>query len=237
MKESTGPLKGKTTLITGASSGIGAAIAAKFIAHGANVYGVSRDPSRLSSNIHPLQANIRNPEEIRQLFQQMPAFDILINNAGKAYLERISDGDWHKWDEMWETNVRALALCCQLALPKISPTGIIINISSLSGHRVPPSGGFYAPTKFAVKAITEALRLELRNDGSAIRVGSISPGFVDTPLLDDYLAKHPAKLQQQRQQNSMLLPVDVAAAALHMATTPDHVEIGNLAMRCVQQTV
>src|SRR5690606_1432506 len=107
--------------------------------------------------------------------------------AGIAHLARLIDGNPADWEEMWRVNVLALSLCCQFSLRHF-PTegGRIVNISSMSGHRVPPTGGFYAPTKFAVRAITDSLRHELKSIGSKVQVSSVSPGFVDTPLLETY---------------------------------------------------
>ncbi|GAA5497328.1 putative oxidoreductase SA2266 [Rubritalea halochordaticola] len=136
---------------------------------------------------------------------------------------------------MWQVNVHALALLCQHSLPRLTDTGIILNVSSMSGWRVPPSGGFYAPTKFAVRAITEALRSELRAEGSRIRVGSLSPGFVDTPLLDNYFQGREEQLAVQRESKVMLSAEDVARSIVHIIEAPEHVEIGDIQMRSTGQ--
>ena len=121
------------------------------------------------------------------------------------------DGRREDWEEMFEVNVLGLASCCQKALGAFSSEagGQIINISSMSGHRVPPTGGVYASTKFAVRALSDALRSELRAAGNPTRVSCISPGFVDTPLVDRYFAGREAQLESLRKDMRLLKPEDV----------------------------
>jgi NADP-dependent 3-hydroxy acid dehydrogenase YdfG len=139
---------------------------------------------------------------------------------------------------MWQINVHALGLCSQQALKLFPPSGgHILNISSLSGHRVPPTGGFYAATKFAVRAMTEALRSELKLVNSATRISSISPGFVDTPLLDHYFAGREDQLAQTRAEVNMLTPQNIAATALHILSAPPGVEINDVLLRSSDQAV
>lgn len=107
----------------------------------------------------------------------------------------------------------------------------------MSGHRVPPSGGFYAATKFAVRAITEALRYELKIQKNKTRVSMISPGFVDTPLLDNYFKGSEEKLSELRERLEMLKPEDVANSLIHILESPNHVEIGDIMMRPRDQEV
>ena len=178
-------LQGKTLLVTGASSGIGQALCELLSERGANILGVTRRPAELPEYISPIAADLTQREQISAIFQGLGKIDGLVNCAGVAYLSRIIDGNPADWEEMWRVNVMALTLCCQLSLKHFPNTGgRIVNVSSMSGHRVPPSGGFYAPTKFAVRAITDALRAELKSVRSPIQVACVSPGFVDTPLLD-----------------------------------------------------
>lgn len=230
-------LQGKIILVTGASSGIGLATALALHAAGATVHGTSRQRDRLPKEIERHSCDLLSEKKIARLFHKLPPLDAVINCAGKAYLSPISDGNPVEWETMWRVNVHGLALCCQHAVRILQPHGTLINVSSMSGWRVPPSGGFYSPTKFAVRAITEALRSELRSKGSALRVGSISPGFVDTPLLNDYFKGRENQLSKQREQTKMLTPEDVASTITHMLATPSHVEIGDVQIRGVDQKI
>lgn len=229
-------LKGKTLLVTGASSGIGQALCELLVERGANVLGVTRRPEALSENVSPILADLTRRDQISSIFQGLGKIDGLVNCAGVAYLSRIIDGNPDDWEEMWRVNVLALTLCCQLSLKHFPASGgRIVNVSSMSGHRVPPTGGFYAPTKFAVRALTDALRAELKSVRSPIQVACVSPGFVDTPLLDQYFRGREGSLQQTRAAMKMLDANDVAWAILTILEAPAHVEVGDILMRSADQ--
>lgn len=227
---------GKTVLITGASSGIGYATAAALLEKGARVLGLCRDVSKLPDGVEPLACDLSHPAAINEVFAQITTLDVLINNAGIALLSRITDGSPADWETMWRVNVHGLSICCQRALPLFPKgEGQIINVSSMSGHRVPPSGGFYSPTKFAVRAVTDALRSELRADGEKTRVATISPGFVDTPLLDGYFKDREEVLEKTRSEIEMLTAEDVTRSILHVLETPLHVEVTDVQLRSADQ--
>ncbi|BDS07855.1 oxidoreductase [Oceaniferula spumae] len=227
---------GKTALVTGASSGMGFAIAERLQQAGAQVFGLCRNTDNLPADVTAIQCDLSDPAQIDDAFSGIKQLDILINNAGIAMLAGISDGDPADWELMWRVNVHALAICCQKALDVFPESGgQIINISSMSGHRVPKTGGFYAPTKFAVRAITEALRSELRFQGNKTRVATVSPGFVETPLLDVYFAGREDQLEKTKASMKMLQPEDVAESVMHMLRTPDHVDLTDIQMRCTEQ--
>lgn len=229
-------LKNQTFLVTGASSGIGAALCEQLLCQGANVLGVTRRPSAVHPDVSPIQADLTSREEISAIFHKLGKIDGLINCAGTAYLSRIVDGNPADWEEMWRVNVLGLALCCQYSLKHFPKSGgRIVNVSSMSGHRVPPSGGFYAPTKFAVRAITDSLRSELKAIQSPIQVACVSPGFVDTPLLDSYFRGREDALSKTRAGMKMLLPDDVAHCIMTILTAPRHVEVSDILLRSSDQ--
>jgi NADP-dependent 3-hydroxy acid dehydrogenase YdfG len=227
-------------VITGASSGIGKATAELLLEQGDELIGICRSVEELPAGVKGIRCDLSDENAVRSAFatikEEFGQVDALINNAGVALLSRISDGELADWDTMWNVNVRGLALCCQLGLSVLNQeSGQIINVSSMSGHRVPPTGGFYAPTKFAVRAITEALRSELRMDGKTLRVASVSPGFVDTPLLDDYFKGREEVLEKTKQEMKMLSAEDIAESIVHILNTPHHVEVGDVQLRSVDQ--
>ena len=238
-------LKNKTALVTGASSGIGEACARALSGNGAKVILTGRNQKKLeqlSKEIGGifLTANLSISEDVVSLFEAIDgSIDILVNNAGVAPKASIIDGDIEAFQTLLNVNVLALTHCCQLALKKFDPKngGQIVNISSMSGHRVPPSGGFYAATKFAVRAVTEALRYELKSKENKTRVTMISPGFVDTPLLENYFRGDEETLSALRQDIEMLKPQDIAQTLIHILETPKHVEIGDVMMRPSEQKI
>ena len=238
-------LKNKTALITGASSGIGAACAKALANNGAKVVLTGRNQTsleQLSEEIggRYMVADISQNHEVIKLFDEIgESIDILVNNAGIAPKASIIEGKIESFEDLLRINVLAVVHCCQLAIKKFDPStgGQIINISSMSGHRVPPSGGFYAATKFAVRAVTEALRYELKIQKNKTRVSMISPGFVDTPLLDNYFKGSEEKLSELRERLEMLKPEDVANSLIHIIESPNHVEIGDIMMRPRDQEV
>jgi len=228
----------KTALVTGASSGIGKAIATALLDQGMTVIGLCRSVDQLPDGVKPLACDLRDESAIKAAFETLDRLDILVNSAGLAYLSRICDGNPSDWDEMWRVNVHALGLCSQLSLALFPEGGgHILNLSSMSGHRVPPTGGFYASTKFAVRAISEALRAELKNSGNKTRISCLSPGFVDTPLLDKYFAGREDQLAETRAKIEMLTPQAIADAALHILTSPASVEINDVLLRSADQAI
>jgi NADP-dependent 3-hydroxy acid dehydrogenase YdfG len=229
-------LAGRTYLVTGASSGIGRALAAALVTRGAEVLGVTRRPEALDDAVYPVIADLTRRDDIERIFHSLGRIDGLVNCAGVAHLARVSDGDPDLWEEMWQVNVRALALCCQLAIGHFpADAGRIVNVSSMSGHRVPAGGGFYAPTKFAVRALTDSLRAELKALNSPVQVACVSPGFVDTPLLETYFLGREDALARTRDAMRMLKAEDVAASILHILSAPPHVEIGDILLRSADQ--
>jgi len=224
-------------VITGGSSGIGKSLSRLLVAKGWTVFCLCRTAPQVEGVRH-FPVDLRDLEQVREALEQVGTFEALVNNAGVAYMSSVIDGDPKEWAEMWAVNVQALAYCAKVSLPALREEGgQIVNVSSMSGHRVPPSGGFYSPTKFAVKALTEALRLELRARGSKVRVSSISPGFVDTPLLDTYFRGREEQLEATKKEMNMLTDEDVANQICSILETPSHIEVGDVSLRSVEQRV
>ena len=190
---SNGSLAGKTANVTGASSGIGRAIAEKLGASGAHVFLAGRTKAAMDASKAQIErdggaattvaTDLRDPARVRALVDQALAetgrLDIMVNNAGVSYPAPIVDGDPEQWREMLELNILALLTGCQAAVRAMRQCGAeghIVNISSNAAHR--PDSGVYGSTKHAVNVISNTLRAELEDD--SIRVVTIMPGVVAT---------------------------------------------------------
>ncbi len=186
-------LSGKTAVVTGASSGIGRAIAEKLGAAGAQVYLAGRTAAAMDASkarieaaggkATPVVTEMRDVAQVQALVERAAAdtgrLDIMVNNAGVSHPEPIVEGDPEHWREMFETNVIALLTGCQAAVKAMRKSGAqghIVNISSIAAHR--PDSGVYGATKHAVNCISNTLRVEL--EGDSIRVVTIMPGAIAT---------------------------------------------------------
>ena len=188
-------LRGQTAVVTGASSGIGRAIAERLGASGAHVVLSGRTKSAMKESADKITAtggratidvgDVRDPETVLRLVEHAVSIDgrldIFVNNAGYSVLGSVLDGDVDSWRAMLETNVLALLVGCQAAVKAMRSTGNpghIINTSSIAA--LYPDSGVYGATKHAVNVITNTLRAELDND--PIQISSVMPGLVATNL-------------------------------------------------------
>jgi len=186
-------MNGKVVVVTGASMGIGEAIAKVFADQGASVVLLSRDVSRGEAARqrigHPertlaLACDVRSREEIdRALARTLAKFgrlDVWVNNAGIGIRDLVADMDMAACRELLETNFFGAVACLQAAVPAMRKAGggTIINISSVAGHVPVPYMGAYSATKFALNAIGKAARVELQRDN--IKVLTVCPGYVQT---------------------------------------------------------
>jgi short-subunit dehydrogenase len=186
-------LSGKVTVITGASMGIGEAIAKLFAQQGAQVVLLSRDSSRLEAarsrighadQTLALPCDVRHREEIDRaiglIMHHFQRIDIWINNAGHGLLDSVASMGMSDCREMFETNFFGTVEAMQAVIPimKQQAAGAIINISSIAGHIPLPFHAAYSATKFAMNAIGKAARIELA--GSGIRITTVCPGYVRT---------------------------------------------------------
>lgn len=239
-------------LVTGASSGIGTAIARHLATAGYQLAICARRQERLDQLATELRqigaevltqtVDLRQEDQILQLFaairQTWGGVDVLVNNAGLGYRQPLISGETEAWREMLDVNVLALCICTREALKTMrqrNNTGHIIHISSMSGHRVPEGAGVYAASKFAVRALTEGLRQELRSAGSQIKVSSISPGFVETEFAEKY-NQSAARAKEVYSQFPVLQPEDIAAAVGYLLSQPQHVQVHDILLRPTQQS-
>ncbi len=190
---SEAPLSGKTAIVTGASSGIGRAIAETLGGAGAHVFLSGRTASAMEASAKTIAeaggkaegvvADMRDPAQVRGLVDRAVEatgrLDILVNNAGVSFPAPILEGDPEQWRTMLETNLLGLLVGCQagvLAMRACGAEGHIVNISSIAAQR--PDSGVYGSTKHAVNAISATLRGELEED--PIRVVNVMPGAIAT---------------------------------------------------------
>lgn len=246
------PHSQRVALVTGASSGIGEAIARRLATEGYRLVICARRQERLnalaahlqtvSTEVLAQQVDLRQEDDILRLFEQIRntwgGVDVLINNAGLGHRESLMTGRTEAWREMLEVNVLALCICTREALRDMrgrGNAGHIIHISSMSGHRVPASGGVYAASKFAVRSLTEGLRQELRAAGTQIKVSSVSPGFVETEFAEKF-NQSAEKAREVYSQFPVLQPKDIAEAVWYLLSQPDHVQVHDILLRPTLQT-
>lgn len=185
----------KVVLISGSSTGMGKQTALFLENHGYIVYAGSRTPEKLnahkSENLIPIKLNITNPENIKDVIQQIEqkhkTIDILINNAGYGLVSTVEDLDEKEMFDQYNINVFGLLRLCKEVIPimRKQNSGLIINISSFLGKIGLPLLTLYNSSKYAVEGITDSLRYEL--DEFNIRVHSILPGFFNTHFAKENL--------------------------------------------------
>jgi hypothetical protein len=235
-------LEGKTAIVTGASSGIGAATAHALAGEGARVAGGARRTDRLETEI-ALELDVRDPEScarfIDDAIERLGGLDILVNNAGLA-LGR--DPVWESTEEderqVIETNVLALMRITRLCVPRIRDGGHIVNLGSVAGIWSYASGSSYVASKFAVHGYTRALRDDLH--GRPIRVTNVAPGLVgDTEFSnvrfhgDDDKA---AAVYENVALGGALGPEDVADCIMFALTRRPNVNIDEIVLMALAQT-
>jgi NADP-dependent 3-hydroxy acid dehydrogenase YdfG len=216
-KEHSPPLK---ALVTGASSGIGQAIAKRLTAQGIHTALVSRSAQDLPTygKAYPVDLSaVRDVKsKIQWIVQDMNGIDILINCAGMAYIGELIAMSLEDWQKLFDLNVTSVFQCIQGVLPTMRSqgSGTILNVASIAGKQGFAHWSAYCATKFALLGMTQALAEEERSHG--IRVMAICPGSVDTPLWDSLGDRVPSNFDRQ----AMLQPETVADAVMHMINLP-----------------
>lgn len=237
----------KTILITGASSGIGEATARRLSALGHNLVMGARRTDRLAALGRELRRDggsvIDTELDVTRL-DSLHAFadtaitehgriDVLVNNAGVMPLSPIADLRIDDWEQMIDVNLRGVLYGIAAVLPQMQKqqAGHIINICSVSGHRVDPTAAVYSATKFAVGALSEGLRQE-SND---IRVTVVSPGLTHSELTDRGGAPDAQGAARAAAQR-LAIPADAIAAGITFAITqPETVDVNELIIRPTAQ--
>jgi len=239
-------IKGKLAFITGASAGIGLAVAKRFAAEGANLALWARREDRLEAiaagleQRHGISVNtdgvdVRDRAAVNAAAARLLAVvgtpDILLNNAGLAAgMSKTQDGDPDDWDRMIDTNVKGLLYVTRAILPSMVArgTGHVVNLGSLAGLQVYPMGNVYNASKFAVKALTEAINLDVL--GTRIRVSGIEPGHVRTEFADVRFHGDQARVDKVYEGFTPLSPDDVADVISYVVNAPENVNILDVVM-------
>ena len=241
----------RTIFITGASSGFGKACAEKFAAAGDRLILLARRKDRLQILADALKKNhqteslilaadVRDQSAITQLIEELPTewsqIEVLINNAGLALgRDFFEEANLSDWNTMIDTNVKGLLYVAQAVAKKMSVQkhGHILNIGSIAGKEVYEKGNVYCATKFAVDAISKAMRIDLLRHG--IKVTAIHPGAAETEFS---LVRFKGDAETAKQVYNGFRPLtgeDVAAVAFYCAGLPAHVCINDLTLTCTQQ--
>ena len=245
--------KDKVAVVTGASSGIGRAVAFALLEQGMRVAVCARRLEKIEAigeeAGHPerffaKRVDLRNEGEVHSFFADVKnhwqPVHVLINNAGLGYAGTLDSQPVSEWREMLELNVITLSLCTQVALTQMSEHGedsFIVHLGSMSGHRVPAkSNGMYAASKYAVRALTESLRQELHETGRPVRVSSISPGLVETGFAERYSGSAEAAKKTYSALHC-LQSEDIASAVLYVLSQPAHVQVHDVLIRPKNQAL
>ncbi|MBT8396232.1 MAG: SDR family NAD(P)-dependent oxidoreductase [Gemmatimonadetes bacterium] len=237
-------IKGKTVLITGASSGIGEASARSFASYGANLILCARREARLAQmkgelegehgvSVQTRALDVRERRAVEtfagELVAKKAVPDVLLNNAGKALgLHLLHDGLVEDWEEMLDTNVKGLLYMTRSILPAMVErnSGHIVNIGSVAGHQVYQKGAVYNASKFAVRALNEGMSLDLL--GTGIKVTSIDPGLVETEFSKVRFHGDDERAEAVYHGYTPLTGDDIADIITFVVNTPDHVNILDL---------
>lgn len=244
-------LANKWVLITGASSGFGAAAALAFAEQGSKLLLGARRVDRLQSvataakkagapeaHVHALDVSkTQSVEELaRWTKQQTDRVDVLINNAGGALgLEPVAEGKDEDWETMLQTNVLGVLRMTRAILPLMlnNPGSYILNVGSIAGRVVYEGGAAYCAAKAGELQITRTLRLEL--SGTGVRVGTIDPGLAETEFSIVRFKGDKERAKKVYEGVTPLRPEDVAEALVWAASRPPHVCIDEMIVKCTDQ--
>jgi NADP-dependent 3-hydroxy acid dehydrogenase YdfG len=231
-------LEGKTAIVTGASSGIGAATAAALAREGARVAGGARRVNELQTEI-TLELDVTDQESCERFVEaavaELGGLDILVNNAGLG-LGRDPFWEGTEQDEatVLETNANGLIRMTRLCLPHIRDGGHIVNLGSVAGREPYPNAAVYIASKWAVRGFTYALRQDLL--GRPIRLTTVDPGLVQTNFSRVRFRGDEQKATAVYEWVVPLRPEDVAECIVFALTRPAHVNIDEIVLKARDQS-
>ncbi|WP_127586425.1 SDR family oxidoreductase [Paenibacillus koleovorans] len=238
-------IRDKVVIITGASSGIGEATGKLLAQHGAKVVLAARREDRLAEIVNDIKehggeavavkADVVSIEAMQQLAQfALQAYgrvDVWVNNAGVMPSSRLNELRVSEWEQMIDVNIKGVLYGIAAVLPimREQQSGHIINLSSTSGYQVSATSAVYAATKFAVRAITEGLRLE-ESASSSIRATLISPGLTNTELFSTITSPE-VQTFASHLSGKGILPASIARAIAFAINEPDDTLVSELMIR------
>ncbi len=231
-------LEGKTGIVTGASSGIGAAIVAALRREGVVVAGGARRVDRIDAD-HALELDVTQPEScerfVAQAREQLGGLDVLVNAAGLA-LGRDAFWESTESDErvVLETNVNGLIRMTRLCLAHLRDGGHIVNIGSVAGRQAYEKGSLYIASKFAVRGFTYALREDLL--GRPIRVTTVDPGLVETDFSRVRFRGDEDQARSVYAGVEAIAPADIADCVVFALTRPPNVNVDELVVKALAQS-
>jgi len=231
-------LRGKTAIVTGASSGFGRSTARMLAEAGVRVAGGARRIDRLETEIR-LPLDVTDPASaaafVDAAVEQLGGIDILVNNAGLA-LGRAPFDDSSEDDErtVFETNVNGLVRMTRLCLPHIREGGHIVNLGSIAGRQAYEGAASYVASKFAVRGFTYALREDLL--GRPVRITTVDPGLAETEFSIVRFKGDTEKAGAVYKGVDPLTPDDVAECIMFALTRPFHVNIDEIVVKAQAQS-
>jgi NADP-dependent 3-hydroxy acid dehydrogenase YdfG len=231
-------LEGKTAIVTGASSGIGAATARALAHNGARVVGGARRVDRLETEV-ALELDVTDPSSCERFVEQAVAelggLDILVNNAGLGLGREPFDQSTEEDEEtVLETNVRGVMRLTRLCLPHIRDGGHIVNLGSVAGRQPYENAAVYVTSKFAVRGFTYALREDLL--GRPIHVTTVDPGLVETNFSRVRFRGDEERAKAVYANVEPLRPEDIAECIVFALTRPPHVNVDELVVKALAQS-
>jgi 3-hydroxy acid dehydrogenase / malonic semialdehyde reductase len=233
-----GPLDGKTAIVTGASSGIGAATARALAREGARVAGGARRVDELKTEIR-LELDVTDRESCERFVEtavaELGGLDILVNNAGLGLgRDPFWDGTDQDEETVLETNVHGVLRMTRLSLPHIRDGGHIVNLGSIAGRQAYENAAVYVASKFAVRGFTYALREDLL--GRPIRLTTVDPGLVESNFSRVRFRGDEDKAKAVYQRVEPLRPDDIAECVVFAVTRPLHVNVDEIVVKALAQS-
>lgn len=223
-------MSARSAVVSGATSGIGRALVDRLLDAGWSVTGLGRrDPERTHPRFRAVRVDLADPADRARALADLPAPDLLVNNAAEITWSPTLAQDLDAWRHMSEVNVFAAIDLCQRLVPRMPDDGIVVNVSSVVAQELPaPPFAPYAVTKQALDLFTASLRMEVAARG--LRVARVAPGLVETPIYGTVEGFSGTEARIRQRLPRWLDPDDVAEAVLWIASRPAHVAVADLTL-------